>query len=274
MASLLGVGGIWKDEFPASLQTCQLIIRTGRGRQIEIHRQSSSLKTIWRLGNWEGEVRRIWRQNTVSDTEVVRGVWERREAAELPTCVRHRSCHRDFTVVIRTRLSWSFSTQGRAFFGQNGQDQGEEDAWKWIHVKPQKVEAKQMLGASTSEDTGLFFVMVVPLATIPVLNQALKAVCLIRAKFKLENRRFFLVFNPNDWKYCEDILSWRFCGLWDHKNSFFSSAILASSNIPSCNQNRQKCKKINTEISALRIWKLKIYIPFSTQKWIHLKWFI
>lgn len=80
-------------------------------------------------------------------------------------------------------------------------------------MKPQKVEAKQMLGASTSEDTGLSFMMVVPLATIPVLNQALKAVCLIRAKFKLENRRFFLVFNPNDWKYCEDILSWRFCGL-------------------------------------------------------------
>lgn len=241
MASLLGVGGIWKDESPASLQTCQLIVRTGRGRQIEIRRQSSPLKTIWRLGNWEGEVRSIWRQNTVSDTEVVRGVWERREAAEMPTRVWHRSCHRDFTVVIRARLSWSFSAQGRAFFGQNGQEQGEEDARKWIHVKPQKVEAKQMLGASTSEDTGWFFLTVVCGSSshhTSLKPGAETRVCLIWAKFKLETRRFFLVFNPNNWKYCEDSLSWRFCGLWDHKNSFFSSAILASSNIPSCSQNR------------------------------------
>lgn len=266
-----------KMNSPASLQTCQLIVRMGRGRQIEIRRQSSSLNTIWRLGNWESEVRPIWRQNTVSDTKVVWGVWERQEAAELPTRVRHRSCHRDFTAVIRTRLSWSFSTQGRAFFGQNGQDQGEKDARKWIHVKPQKVEAKQMLGASTSEDTGLFFLMVICGASshYTSLKPGTETrVCHIWAKFKLETRRFFLVSNPNDWKYCEDMLSGRFCGLWDHKNSFFSSAILASSNIPSCNQNRQKCEKINTEISAQRIWNLKIYIPFSTQKWIHLKWFI
>lgn len=77
MASLLGVGGVWEDESPASLRTCQLIICVGRGRQMGTHRQSSSLKTVWRLKNWEGKVtRRIWR-TIVSDTGAVQDVWER-----------------------------------------------------------------------------------------------------------------------------------------------------------------------------------------------------
>lgn len=71
-------------------------------------------------------------------------VWER-EAAELPTRVRCCWYHRDFMVVMR----------------QNGQELGEEDARKGIHVKPQKVEDKHQLGAGTSQDTGLLEWMVI-----------------------------------------------------------------------------------------------------------------
>lgn len=163
MASLPGVGGIWKDESPASLQTCPLIVRTGRGRQREIGRQASALKTIWRLRNREGKVKRgIWRRKIVSDTGMVRDVWERWAAAELPTRVGCCSYRWDFMVVIRAWwLSWSFGTRGRAFFRQNRQERGEEDGRKRIHMKPQKVEAKGRLGARTWEDNGLFVLMVI-----------------------------------------------------------------------------------------------------------------
>lgn len=134
----------------------------GSGGQMEICGQSSALKTIWRLRNQEGKVKRgIWRRNIVCDTGMVRDVWEQQDAAELRTCVWCCSYCRDFMVVIRARLSWSFRMRGWAFFRQNGWDQGEEDAQKWIHMKPQKVEAKHRLQASTSEDTGLFFLTVV-----------------------------------------------------------------------------------------------------------------
>lgn len=50
--------------------------------------------------------------------------------------------------------------EGSSFI-QAQQTRSQEDAQKQINVKLQKVEAKQRLGASTSEDTGLLFLMVV-----------------------------------------------------------------------------------------------------------------
>lgn len=81
----------------------------------------------------------------------------------------------------------------------------------------EKVEAKHRVRAGTSEDTGLFFLMVVCSAsghyTIPKTGTETR-VCLIWAKFKLEIRRVFLVSNPNTVKVAY------LGGLQDHKSSF------------------------------------------------------
>lgn len=134
------------------------------------------------------------------------------------------------------------------------------------HKKAQRLEERS--GSGISEHTGVFSSRVFAVATTPGSNWALTPQCV-----SYGNEKVFLNFQPNDCKYCEDSLSWRLCGLWDHKN--FISKILAPNNVASCNQTVKNVKKNPRNLSSENLEIKNLYTFLHTKpntfKMVYLK---